>query len=109
MVKTGLHEAAMDATIDFEGGLVALARDHPEWAAEKDDGGRFPIHYAAACGRDDVVALLGPMTPGGAEARADDGRTPLHVAARYGRASIVNLLCEYSPQGPTLKDNVRAC
>ena len=37
MPKNGLHEAAMDATVDLQAGPEALARDHPEWAGQKDD------------------------------------------------------------------------
>ena len=63
--------------------VTRVLSEHPEMTTLTDvDGGWTALHFAASEGKADVVALLLPAMPGGAEAKSSAGKTALEYAMR---------------------------
>ena len=87
---TALHKACSDK---HGGTAKQLARAHPEWVAQDDESGSFPLHIAAARGLADVVPLLLEVHRGAAlKKNKEFGALPMHMAVMSGHADVVELL-----------------
>lgn len=88
-----LHDAAR---VCDENRLRGLLAGRPP-LNETNDGGRTPLHFAAAMGRLRAVETLVVL---GADAKAKDaqGRTPVEAAERAGLAEAVQILKREAPK-----------
>ncbi|MDE1184338.1 ankyrin repeat domain-containing protein [Paraburkholderia sp.] len=78
--------AALNGDVDFV--KLLIAKD-----AEVNKKGWAPLHYAAANGHDDVVALLLDHSAY-VDAGSPNGTTPLMMASRGGHMSTIKLLLD---------------
>jgi ankyrin repeat protein len=81
------------AAIDDGARIEALLRDDKSLAQASGDDGLAPLHVAAACGSEGVIALL-LRARAGIESRTADGRdqTALHAAVGPRQAGAVRAL-----------------
>ena len=78
---------------------------HPKAAAEEDDDGDLPLHYAAAvtC-NPKVVKLILDAHPQAAAKKDNRGRFPLHIAASNDNPEVVKIILDAHPQAAAEKN-----
>ena len=87
---TATHLAAYFALTEVMGALLRSGYS-PD---AKDEYGRTPLAWAAACGHDSMVKVLLKRADVDADSKDRYERTPLAQAAEYGHEAVVRLLIE---------------
>jgi hypothetical protein len=89
-----LFDAAKAGDLEAVEDFLAIGKD----PGEADEGGRTPLHAAAAYDRLEAAAeLIKAGAP--LDAADSEGNTPLHYAAGYGRPRVVELLVRSGANG----------
>jgi len=83
-----IHQAAGGGDVTT---VAAILATNPAALNIREDGGRGPLHVAAAHCRTNVVALLIEKRAN-LELKGKTGETPLHVAAQEGCVDAVTML-----------------
>jgi ankyrin repeat protein len=81
----GIHSAVLTGNLEM---VQTLLQASPNFAVEKDDKGRTPLHYAAMVGRLDIAELL-VANKADVNARDNHGVTPLHLASDKAMAELL--------------------
>jgi ankyrin repeat protein len=77
-------------------GVVKMLLEHmgPQAFQETDTKGRTALHFAASCGKDDIVSfLLGQGAQ--ANSRDEDGTTPSMIACEHGQIGVARVLLQH--------------
>lgn len=85
--------------------IRVLCDARPEFLREKDNDGRYPIHYAAALGNLEIVRTLLKYDKHIAYFGDTDNRWPFHLAASNGHTSIMEELLQKFPDSGETSDN----
>lgn len=85
--------------------IRVLCDARPEFLREKDNDGRYPIHYAAALGNLEIVRTLLKYDKHIAYFGDTDNRWPFHLAASNGHTSIMDELLHSFPDSGETSDN----
>jgi len=90
--KNALHWAMVDGPT-AEARQLRLLHAEPELAAQADQGGNLPLHYAASAGVKPAVAVACALAFPGALSWADKrGRAPLEIAELEGHRGVASVL-----------------
>lgn len=100
--NTALHMACANGHADVAEVLVSAA---PELVRASNSNGSTPLHWAANCGSEQIVAML---LAAGADPTATDtsGKTPLDLAQRGGNEKVAVALLRAMPDPPPHRDGV---
>jgi ankyrin repeat protein len=88
---TLLHRLASEGKVDFMKSLIPRLVETSRCLSQTDLSGLTPLHFAAGCGKEEVVRLL--ITQGAnANDRDHHGNTPIHLAAVTGKSAVFSTL-----------------